>query len=77
VTAIHTLWLLARAEGIGMGWISILDPARIASLLDVPEAWHFIGYFCLGWPLAESETPELEREAWEKRRPSGEFVLRR
>ena len=75
VTAIHTLWLLSRAEGIGMGWISILYPSRIARLLDVPDSWHFIGYFCLGFPLAESETPELEREAWDTRRPSGEFVL--
>src|ERR1700758_4202084 len=45
VAAICTMWLAARAEGIGMGWVSILDPARMTRLLDVPESWRFIGYF--------------------------------
>src|SRR5262249_33290952 len=39
VTAIHTIWLAARAEGIGMGWVSILDPAAVAAILDVPANW--------------------------------------
>lgn len=67
VMAIHTLWLAARAEGIGLGWVSILDPARVTALLDVPAAWQFIGYLCLGYPLAEHDTPELERLGWERR----------
>ncbi len=48
--AIHTLWLAARLEGIGLGWVSILDPAALAAALDVPAAWRLIGYLCLGYP---------------------------
>ena len=77
VTAIHTLWLLARAEDIGMGWISILDPARVAKILDVSQEWQFIAYLCLGYPAQSSDTPELEREGWEKRHSYAEFLLRR
>lgn len=75
VMAVHTLWLAARAQGLGLGWVSILDPAEVAAALDVPGAWVFIGYFCLGFPQTESETPELEREGWERRCPP--VVLRR
>jgi len=67
VAAICTMWLCARAEGIGMGWVSILDPTRMTALLDVPPDWRFIGYFCLGYPLHEDDTPELERAGWERR----------
>jgi 5,6-dimethylbenzimidazole synthase len=77
VTAVYTLWLAARAEGIGMGWVSILDPAHVGSILDVPQSWRFIGYFCLGYPQAESDTPELQRAGWEKRACPQSFVLRR
>src|SRR5471032_2455720 len=68
VAAVCTMWLAARAEGIGMGWVSILDPTRMAGLLDVPPDWRFIGYFCLGYPLHEDDRPELERARWERRR---------
>jgi 5,6-dimethylbenzimidazole synthase len=77
VMAIHTLWLVARAEGLGLGWVSILDRAEVVRALDVPPEWIFLGYFCLGYPLAETLTPELEREGWEQRRPWQDFVLRR
>jgi 5,6-dimethylbenzimidazole synthase len=77
VAAAHTLWLAARAEGIGMGWVSILDPAAIAAILDVPAAWKLIGYFCLGFPQAAEEVPELARQGWEQRRPAAEFLIRR
>lgn len=77
VTAIHTMWLAARAEGVGLGWISILDPAAVAAIVDVPPDWRFIGYFCLGYPIEESDVPELERAGWERRAPAASFVLRR
>ena len=77
VTAVAMMWLAARAEGIGMGWVSILDPACLNAMLDVPPAWRFIGYFCLGYPLAESDRPELERAGWEVRRSAQDCVLRR
>ena len=77
VAAIHTLWLAARAEGIAMGWVSILTPGRVHQALDVPDTWRFLGYFCLGYPQAESSSPELERARWERRQPHEAFVLRR
>jgi len=77
VMAVHTLWLAARAAGLGLGWVSILDPATIADALDTPAHWIFVGYFCLGTPSADSDTPELEREGWERRRAPEAFRLRR
>ncbi|WP_027581697.1 5,6-dimethylbenzimidazole synthase [Bradyrhizobium sp. Ai1a-2] len=77
VAAICSMWLAARAEGIGFGWVSILNPASIHEILEVPESWKFIGYFCVGYPQAEFDRPELERADWEYRRASKEFSMRR
>jgi 5,6-dimethylbenzimidazole synthase len=77
VTAVHTIWLAARARGIGMGWVSILDPAKVAAILDVPVDWKFIGYFCLGYPKHDDIVPELERMGWEERRQPSSVVLER
>ena len=77
VTAVFSLWLAARAEGIGMGWVSILEPVTIAAALDLPASWRFIGYFCLGYPQSEDDSPELERAGWEQRRPAQNSILRR
>jgi 5,6-dimethylbenzimidazole synthase len=77
VIAIAMMWLAARAEDIGMGWVSILDPARMNAILDVPESWRFIGYFCLGYPQRESDRPELESAGWEQRRGTAACILRR
>ncbi|MBC7799471.1 MAG: 5,6-dimethylbenzimidazole synthase, partial [Gemmatimonadaceae bacterium] len=67
VGAVMTMWLVARAEGIGMGWVSILDPAAVHAALDVPADWRLIGYFCLGYPDADDDVPALERAGWEQR----------
>jgi 5,6-dimethylbenzimidazole synthase len=75
VCALHTFWLAARARGLGVGWVSILDPRGIAEALDVPRAWAFIGYLCVGWPREEHLIPELERAGWQAREPHP--VLRR
>jgi 5,6-dimethylbenzimidazole synthase len=77
VTAIFSMWLAARAEGVGMGWVSILDPVVIAKILDIPPDWRLIGYFCLGYPQAADDSPELERVGWEQRRPAQDFIFRR
>lgn len=77
VGAIQTLWLAARAAGIGVGWVSILEPAPLARDLDVPDGWIFVAYLCLGYPAAESETPALETAGWDARRPPAAFILRR
>jgi 5,6-dimethylbenzimidazole synthase len=77
VMAVHTLWLAARAEGLGVGWVSILDPQEACAALDAAPDWRLVAYLCVGWPEHEDTTPELEREGWEKRRASGCFVQRR
>jgi 5,6-dimethylbenzimidazole synthase len=77
VSAIHTLWLAARVHGVGLGWVSILEPAAIVEALGVPPHWHLIGYLCLGYPAEEQDVPELERQGWEARRAAGDTVIRR
>ena len=75
VTAVHTLWLAARAWGVGVGWVSILDPERVKAALGVTEDWSLVAYLCLGYPEAEDDVPELEREGWEARRQEGAEVI--
>ena len=67
VAAIQTLWLAARAEGLGVGWVSILDPEAARVTLDLPPGWTFVAYLCVGWPEEEHDDPELERHGWEQR----------
>lgn len=68
VAAITQFWLVARSVGLGMGWVSILDPAQLCRDLDVPQDWALVAYLCIGWPESISDTPELERAGWEDRR---------
>jgi 5,6-dimethylbenzimidazole synthase len=75
VCALHTFWLAARVRGLGVGWVSILDPEGIAEALDVPRSWAFIGYLCVGFPREEHLIPELERAGWQAR--EAHPVLRR
>jgi 5,6-dimethylbenzimidazole synthase len=75
VAAIQTLWLAARAEGLGLGWISILDPEAVRSTLELPPEWTFIAYLCLGWPEEEHDDPELERHGWQERMCEGSVQL--
>ncbi|MDM8168406.1 5,6-dimethylbenzimidazole synthase [Roseovarius sp.] len=70
VAAITQFWLYARAQGLGVGWVSILDPARLRRDLDLPGDWSLVAYLCVGWPEAFSDTPELEQAGWEDRRGS-------
>ncbi|MFY9289469.1 MAG: 5,6-dimethylbenzimidazole synthase [Methylorubrum rhodinum] len=70
VAAVHAFWLAARAHGLGVGWVSILEPAHIARLLDVPEAWHLVAYLCVGHPQEEHADPELVRHGWQARTPN-------
>lgn len=67
VMAIHTLWLAARARGLGLGWVSIVEPAYVTALLDVPAPWRFIALLCLGHPQEPEVVPELERRDWQAR----------
>ncbi len=67
VGAITLMWLTARAHGLGIGWVSILDPKRLNADLEVPEGWTLVAYLCLGWPQENTLTPELETKGWEAR----------
>ncbi len=73
VAAITTLWLAARAYGVGMGWVSILNAEQVRQALGVPESWRLVAYLCLGFPEQDSLVPELEEAGWEKR--SGQVPL--
>lgn len=68
VSAIMLFWLAARARGLGVGWVSILEPQQLCRDLDVPENHTLVGYFCLGWPEQVADSPELENTGWEVRR---------
>lgn len=65
VAAIHTLWLAARAENLGVGWVSILDPEAVAAILGVPDNWQLTGYLCIGKAASDDDKPLLHRNAWQ------------
>ena len=77
VLAIHTLWLAAKLRGIGVGWVSILDPQVVAAMLDVPARWSLIAVLCIGYPADQSDIPELERLGWQSREPLADRVFER
>jgi 5,6-dimethylbenzimidazole synthase len=72
--AVQNLWLAARAEGIGVGWVSILDPGIVAELLALPSAVMPVAYLCIGYPLAFADTPMLETVGWRQRLPLADLV---
>lgn len=76
-TAVHTLWLAARVNGIGLGWVSILDPQALGALLDVPAHWSLIALLCLGYPSEHADSPELERRGWQAREPLADRIFER
>ncbi len=77
VTAVHTLWLAARAYGLGVGWVSILEPKRVRTLLEAPRLWRFIAYLCIGYPAEEHVDRELSRAGWETEDPASALVHER
>lgn len=72
--AIQNLWLAARVEGVGVGWVSILDPPELARLLGLPEQVYSVAYLCLGFVTEFLSTPELEQAGWRKRVPLQELL---
>ncbi|MBD3897579.1 5,6-dimethylbenzimidazole synthase [Halomonas sp. ML-15] len=72
--AVQNLWLAARAEGIGVGWVSILDQEELASILNLPEQVYPLAYLCLGYVSEFLEQPELARSGWRQRLPLAELV---
>ncbi|UGT94532.1 5,6-dimethylbenzimidazole synthase [Mycobacterium ostraviense] len=72
--AIQNLWLAARSEGLGMGWVSLFDPQRLAALLGIPSDAEPVAVLCLG-PVPEfPERPALELDGWAVARPLPEFI---
>ncbi|TDO61091.1 cob(II)yrinic acid a,c-diamide reductase [Kribbella sp. VKM Ac-2571] len=67
--AIQNLWLAARAEGLGVGWVSFFEPGEVAAVLDLPAHIELVGYLCVGYVDEFAAAPELVRSGWAKRRP--------
>ncbi len=73
--AIENLWLAARAEGLGTGWVTLFQPEELASLLGLPADVETLGWLCLGWPDERPPAPGLERAGWSRRQPLDEVVI--
>lgn len=74
VCAVQNLWLAARAEGLGLGWVSILDKEKLKALLGIPAHVVPIAYLCLGYVAAFAARPELESKGWRKRLALDELI---
>jgi 5,6-dimethylbenzimidazole synthase len=75
VCAVQNLWLAARAEGIGMGWVSIFRDADLKSILGIPDRIEIVAYLCLGYVDELYERPELEVKGWNRRLPLDELIF--
>jgi 5,6-dimethylbenzimidazole synthase len=65
VAAITQFWLAARVAGVGVGWVSILEPDAVSRALEAPPEWRLIAWLCVGYPEEEQDVPELVRAGWE------------
>lgn len=72
--AVQNLWLAARAEGIGVGWVSILDQEQLSAALNLPEHVYPLAYLCLGYVNEFLDQPELEAKGWRDRLPLSELM---
>ncbi|RCK05398.1 cob(II)yrinic acid a,c-diamide reductase [Thalassospira xianhensis MCCC 1A02616] len=77
VAAVQLLWLAARVKGIGVGWVSILEPETVLKTLEVPSHWRLIAYLCIGYPEEDHVVPELVREGWQDRINPADLTLER
>lgn len=73
--AIQNLWLAARAEGLGVGWVSLFDPVAVATLLQMPVGAEPVALLCIGPVHAFYEEPMLQKERWAKRRPLDDLIF--
>ena len=74
--AIENMWLTARAHGLGLGWVTLFEPAELAELLGLPDGVETLGWLCLGWPDERPPEPGLERAGWSRRVPLEQVVMR-
>ena len=73
--AIQNLWLAARGEGLGVGWVTLFEPAQLGELIGAPDGVETLGWLCVGWPDERPPGPGLERRGWSVRQPVGDVVL--
>jgi nicotinate-nucleotide--dimethylbenzimidazole phosphoribosyltransferase len=73
--AVQNMWLAARAAGLGLGWVTLFEPAGLAGLLHLPDGVETLGWLCLGWPDERPPDPGLERRGWSQRLPLDEVIL--
>ncbi len=73
--AIQNLWLAARAEGLGMGWVSLFSPDELARLLGLPDGAYPVAVLCLGHVESFYPEPMLEAVGWDRRRPTGDWLF--
>jgi nicotinate-nucleotide--dimethylbenzimidazole phosphoribosyltransferase len=74
--AVQNIWLTARAHGLGVGWVTLFEPAELHALLDLPDGVETLGWLCVGWPDERPPAPGLERHGWSRRLPLAGVVLR-
>ena len=74
--AIENLWLAARAEGLGVGWVTLFEPGELAVLVGAPEGVETLGWLCVGWPDERPPAPGLERRGWSTRLPLASLMIR-
>lgn len=72
--AIQNLWLAARAEGVGVGWVSILDKKAVETLLQMPPGVQLVAYLCVGYPTEFRPQPLLQEVGWKNRLPLEDLV---
>ncbi len=72
--AVQNLWLAARAEGIGVGWVSIVDPVELTKTLALPDHVVPVAYLCVGYVPEFPPAPELERVSWRQRLPLSDLI---
>jgi nicotinate-nucleotide--dimethylbenzimidazole phosphoribosyltransferase len=73
--AVENMWLAARAAGLGLGWVTLFQPADLADLLGLPAGVETLGWLCLGWPDERPPDPGLERQGWSRRLPLDDVVI--
>jgi nicotinate-nucleotide--dimethylbenzimidazole phosphoribosyltransferase len=73
--AVENIWLAARAAGLGLGWVTLFQPADLAELLNLPAGVETLGWLCLGWPDERPPDPGLERHGWSRRLSLDDVVI--
>lgn len=73
--AIENMWLAARAEGIGIGWVSILDKEKVGEILKLPAGVRLVAYLCVGYPVEFRTRPLLEEAGWKSRLDLSKMVF--